>query len=100
MKINHNAINQSLLPKQSATQKADRERSPASPETDHVQPDKNPAIATVTLLDKANQALRNAPVIDIERVADIRQRIGDGQYTIDNEALAGNIIEHEKALQG
>ncbi len=100
MKINPHSINPSLLTKQSVSQKTDSKQSstaatPSTPE--HV---KNPAIATASLLDKANQALRSAAVVDADRVADIRQQLNDGRYQINPQNLANNIINHEKALQG
>jgi negative regulator of flagellin synthesis FlgM len=45
-------------------------------------------------------SLRDAPAVDSARVAMIRSAIEQGQYTIDPEHVAGQLVQMEQALGG
>ena len=59
-----------------------------------------PTIATTRVYEQALQAIRNTPVVDIERVETVRTQLTEGQYRIDDLRTAEGLIEHERALQG
>jgi negative regulator of flagellin synthesis FlgM len=49
-------------------------------------------------LQQIEQSLADIPVVDSGRVDAISQSIDDGQYVIDNEKIADQIIKNERAL--
>ena len=59
-----------------------------------------PTIATTRVYEQAFQAIRNTPVVDIERVENVRTQLTEGQYRVDDQRTAESLIEHERALQG
>ena len=50
-------------------------------------------------LQQIEQSLADIPVVDSGRVEAISQSIEEGQYVIDNEKIADQIIKNERALQ-
>jgi negative regulator of flagellin synthesis FlgM len=59
---------------------------------------------TVTLTDTATQlhkleaAVIAAPIVDTERVEDVKQAIRDGQYQINSQRVAEKMLRFEKGL--
>jgi negative regulator of flagellin synthesis FlgM len=53
-----------------------------------------------TALASVEPSLRDAPAVDSARVAMIRSAIEQGQYTIDPEHVAGQLLQIEQALGG
>ncbi|MDH5392171.1 MAG: flagellar biosynthesis anti-sigma factor FlgM [Gammaproteobacteria bacterium] len=59
---------------------------------------------TVSITSEANKirelqsSLANAPDIDLAKVESIKQEIANGNYPIDHERIASNLIDLEKAL--
>ncbi len=51
-----------------------------------------------SLIQKAEQALAAVPAVNIEHVENITRQLANGQYEIDDEQIAGKIIEMEKSL--
>lgn len=49
-------------------------------------------------LQQIEQSLTDIPVVDSSRVEAITQSIEEGQYVIDNEKIADQIIKNERAL--
>ena len=47
-------------------------------------------------LQKITDSLRDQPVVNKARVAELKQAIADGSYQIDNVRLAGKIIKAER----
>ena len=47
-------------------------------------------------LQKVTDSLRDQPVVNKARVAELKQAIADGSYQIDNDRLAGKIIKAER----
>ena len=47
-------------------------------------------------LQKITDSLRDQPVVNKARVAELKQAIADGSYQIDNDRLAGKIIKAER----
>ena len=60
---------------------------------------------TVVLTDSAKQIqqlekqLESIPVVDAHRVADVRENLISGNYTISNERVAEKLIRYETSLQ-
>ncbi|NOY62831.1 MAG: flagellar biosynthesis anti-sigma factor FlgM [Gammaproteobacteria bacterium] len=61
---------------------------------------------TVTVTDIANQLsaldkkLQNVPVVDVQRIEQIRNAIDSGSYKIDPEQTADKLVEFELAMDG
>lgn len=59
---------------------------------------------TVNITSEANKirelqsSLANVPDIDLEKVEAIKQEIANGNYPIDHERIASNLLELEKSL--
>lgn len=59
---------------------------------------------TVSITSEANKmrelqsSLANVPDIDMEKVEAIKQEIANGNYPIDHERIASNLIDLEKSL--
>ena len=51
-------------------------------------------------LHNLEQELARSPVVDAERVENIRARIADGTYRIDAERVASRLLDLEAALRG
>lgn len=55
----------------------------------------NPAVtqtrASLTMT-KVKDAIRNEPDVRAEKVAELRERVRKGDYTVDNDRLAANMI--------
>ena len=48
------------------------------------------------LIQRAETAVRNAPDVREQVVAQLRQRIQDGSYAVDDQAVAAKLIEGEE----
>ncbi len=51
-----------------------------------------------SLIQKAEQALENVPLVDVDHVDDVSKRIANGQYEIDDKQIAEKLIDLEKNL--
>ena len=63
-----------------------------------------PSEDTVRLTDEARQlqelerTLESLPVVDEQRVADVKEAISSGQYTVDAESVAEKMLRIERGL--
>ncbi len=101
MKINPHTPKQATA----ATQGADRSHrtdapDQGTPRAPATRREPEPTIATTRVYEQAFQAIRNTPVVDLERVENVRTQLTEGQYRIDDQRTADGLIEHERALQG
>jgi len=61
--------------------------------------EKNKTTDSVDLsIEAASKSLQSLPISNAERVAELKSAIENGNYKIDNEKLANNIIASEKEL--
>jgi negative regulator of flagellin synthesis FlgM len=63
-----------------------------------------PSVDSVNITDSARrlfalaQAVQAAPEVDAERVAELQQSIGNGQYTINPDRVADRLLQMEQDL--
>lgn len=63
-----------------------------------------PSIDSVSITDSARrlsalaQAVHDSPEVDTERVAELQQAIGNGQYTINPDRVADRLLQMEQDL--
>lgn len=50
-------------------------------------------------LQKIEEAVAKAPVVDHEKVAAVKQAIGSGTYKIDANRVAGKLLKYERGLR-
>jgi negative regulator of flagellin synthesis FlgM len=50
-------------------------------------------------LQKIEEAVAKAPVVDSEKVAAVKQAIGSGTYKIDANRVAGKLLKYERGLR-
>lgn len=60
--------------------------------------DKVSLTETATQLQSVKQTLADAPIVNSERVSELRAAVADGSYTVDATELAQNIIDFENKL--
>lgn len=66
-------------------------RAPAEAGRKAGQAAESPMRASLTV-SRVKDAIRNEPDVQAEKVAQLRERIRSGDYTVDSDRLAGNII--------
>jgi negative regulator of flagellin synthesis FlgM len=49
-------------------------------------------------LQKIEEAVARAPVVDSQKVAALKQAIGSGTYKVDSHRVAGKLLKHEREL--
>jgi negative regulator of flagellin synthesis FlgM len=63
-----------------------------------------PSVDSVNITDSARrlfalaQAVQDSPDVDTERVAELQQAIGNGQYTINPDRIADRLLQMEQDL--
>ncbi|MDB2705008.1 flagellar biosynthesis anti-sigma factor FlgM [Pseudomonadota bacterium] len=60
--------------------------------------DKISLTETATQLQSVKQTLADAPIVNDERVSELRAAVADGSYSVDATELAQNIIDFENKL--
>ena len=50
-------------------------------------------------LQKIEEAVAKAPVVDAQKVAAVKQAIGSGTYKIDANRVAGKLLKYERGLR-
>lgn len=75
-----------------------------SDSSDSTQATSNSTADTVSITSEANKirelqsSLANVPDINLEKVESIKKEIADGNYPIDHERIASNLLDLEKIL--
>ena len=75
---------------------------PASPAraADSTQSDTVSLTDTAARLAELDRALANVPVVDAQRVEEVKQAISEGRYQIDPAKVADKLLSFETALSG
>jgi negative regulator of flagellin synthesis FlgM len=63
--------------------------------------EKNDSIAITAMaqgIKKAFESSSSATIVDVDRVAAVKQALADGSYQINAERIAEKIIQHEKLM--
>jgi negative regulator of flagellin synthesis FlgM len=50
-------------------------------------------------LQKIEEAVAKAPVVDAQKVAAVKQAIGSGTYKVDANRVAGKLLKYERGLR-
>lgn len=66
---------------------ASRVRNRAAQELDNA-----PNRTSLSTMDKIKESLRNEPDVRAQRVADLKAKIDSGEFTVDSEKLAANML--------
>lgn len=75
--------------------------SPASPGAAGVPASRNDTVeltSSAKLLERLDKTLSSLPVVDSQRVEDVKTAIANGQYEIDADAIADAMIRFEQSL--
>ena len=54
--------------------------------------DNAPNRTSLSTMDKIKESLRNQPDVRAQRVADLKAKIDSGEFKVDSEKLAGNML--------
>jgi negative regulator of flagellin synthesis FlgM len=86
-------------------QNADSTAASARPEKAHQHQSQAARGDSVTLSDgakslaNARNAVQSAPDVRADKVADIKQRVNDGTYTVSSRVLARKMLDHQSPQQ-